>query len=407
MALKLPKRVTRGVQSRVAKFSSLRRLRCEVLEQRVLLAADSLLADEILLEVLQTHQRPSRQSLEQNRHSHDHHEYATFGAAGTAFDSVAPPIGQGLSPGWSATLGSEASTQMHHGPVGSFEFFADPISRITEAHSVDATIDEPSVPRGTGLNPLSSIPALESDPSAPASLYLDFDGHFEAVWGGFRNVTTRVYDADGDETTFSDDELARIAEIWERTAEDFAPFNLNVTTVEPAVLAEGMPSDAANGIALRVAIGGSWSDWYSNSAGGVAYRNVFTNFIPNVVYVFSNNLGDDAYYVSEVSSHEAGHGFGLAHQSLYDENNVRVAEYHPGDGYWAPIMGGGLPEVSTWHYGPSATSAFHFQDDLASITRDGQRLWIPRRRPCRHDRRRDAADDRRRELVVSGHHRNK
>ena len=32
-------------------------------------------------------------------------------------------------------------------------------------------------------------------------------------------------------------------------AEDFAPFNLDVTTVEPPVLAEGVPIDQANGVA--------------------------------------------------------------------------------------------------------------------------------------------------------------
>src|SRR5262245_9151592 len=34
-------------------------------------------------------------------------------------------------------------------------------------------------------NPLSAIPALHSNPAAPAKLYLDFDGHFERTWGGW------------------------------------------------------------------------------------------------------------------------------------------------------------------------------------------------------------------------------
>ena len=72
-------------------------------------------------------------------------------------------------------------------------------------------------------------------------LYLDFDGHFEAQWGSYSNVTTPVFDRDGDPTTFSDAELESIYDIWSRVVEDFAPFNIDVTTVEPPELAPGVP----------------------------------------------------------------------------------------------------------------------------------------------------------------------
>ena len=121
----------------------------------------------------------------------------------------------------------------------------------------------------SALSPLESLPALHSNPGASATLFLDFDGHFEPVWGSYTDVTTPVYDVDGDATTFSDTELANIASIWARVAEDFAPFNVDVTTAQPGVLAEGIPIDDANGIAHRVAIGGSWQDWFGSSAGGV------------------------------------------------------------------------------------------------------------------------------------------
>ena len=108
------------------------------------------------------------------------------------------------------------------------------------------------------LSPLDSIPALNSNPGATASLYLDFDGHFQAVWSSYTNITTPAYDVDGDATTFSDEELANIHTIWETVAEDYSPFNINVTTVEPSVLAPGVPSDNANKVAMRVAIGAGW-----------------------------------------------------------------------------------------------------------------------------------------------------
>lgn len=243
-----------------------------------------------------------------------------------------------------------------------FEFAWDP------AAAGAAETEGAAAQTSSALSPLDSIPALHSNPGASVSLFLDFDGHFEPVWGGWTDVTTRVYDVDGDDTTFSDTELANINLIWQLVSEDFAPFNIDVTTVEPAVLAEGMPIDDANGLALRIAIGGSWEDWYGSSAGGVAPIGAFTNSIANVAYVFSDNLfGGQALSVGDTVSHEAGHGFGLFHQSSYDANGVKTAEYNPGDGYWAPIMGGGGPVVSTWHNGTSSQGSTVFQDDMAIL----------------------------------------
>lgn len=211
-------------------------------------------------------------------------------------------------------------------------------------------------------NLLTSIPALNSLLGAAVSLYLDFDGFFEAVWGGYSNITTPVFDQDGDDTTFSDDELLTIENIWTRVAEDFIPFNVNVTTVEP-------PS-FANGVALRVAIGGDGA-WIGGNYGGVAYVNNFTNSISNTVYVFPDNLSNgNAKFTAEVSSHEAGHGFGLQHQSLYDASGNLITEYYagPGDGR-APIMGNSYSATrGLWWYGTS-TSYLTFQDDMALVAR--------------------------------------
>ena len=107
------------------------------------------------------------------------------------------------------------------------------------------------------LSPLESIPILHSNPGATVKLFLDFDGHFEPDYNGIIDITTQAYDVDGDASTFSDTELANIQTIWAMVAEDFAPFNIDVTTEEPAVLAEGVPIDDANGVALRIAIGTS------------------------------------------------------------------------------------------------------------------------------------------------------
>ncbi|MCO6455657.1 MAG: pre-peptidase C-terminal domain-containing protein [Pirellulaceae bacterium] len=207
-------------------------------------------------------------------------------------------------------------------------------------------------------------PALSSLPGAPATLYLDFDGHTQSLWGSFTNAVTPVFDQDNLPHLFTTQELAAITEVWHRVAEDFAPLNLNVTTVNPG--------NFANGTGLRVVIGGSSDDWYEpqggQSAGGVAYVNSFTNGQPNVVYVFAENLANTARYIAEAAAHEAGHAFGLLHQSLYDSNGNLLQEYHPGDALWAPIMGLSYYTArGTWHHGPNSLGPASLQDDLAIL----------------------------------------
>jgi hypothetical protein len=210
------------------------------------------------------------------------------------------------------------------------------------------------------LNPLTSIPELDSFLGAADSLYLDFNGHTQSSWGSYSNITTPVFDRDGDATTFSDSELANIQSIWAQVAEDFAPFNINVTTVEP-------PS-FSNGVAMRVSIGGGGS-WTGGTYGGIAYVNSYTSSIPNVVFVFSSNLGSTKS-VAEASSHEAGHGYGLQHQSLYDSNGALVQEYYTGSGGRAPIMGNsyGSSTRGLWWNGTS-TSSTTIQDDLSVLSK--------------------------------------
>lgn len=215
-------------------------------------------------------------------------------------------------------------------------------------------------------NPLTSIPVLNSRPGAPVTIFLDFDGHVttDTDWtqGGSISVTTPVYDIDSDLTTFSDEELRRMEEIWYRVSEDYAPFDVNVTTVNPGVF--------NNFQAIHVSIGGVGT-WQGGNSGGVAFLNAFNNGSSNICYVFTDNLGNGAAVPTAMNvSHEVGHTLGLSHHSQFDATGGFLQEYDPGSSRIGPIMGGAFSsERNIWMNAPTNVNITTFQDDLAVMTR--------------------------------------
>lgn len=219
---------------------------------------------------------------------------------------------------------------------------------------------EVEAPAASSLLPV--VPAFSSRPGATDKLVIDFDGDFSASWGGFAPGQTPAYNTEGDPSTFTAGELANIEYIWQRVAEKFSPFNIDVTTVDTGNL--------NNGVTLRAIVGGNGS-WYGSGVGGVAYVDGYTNGLPNTVYIFSSNYGS-ATGVAETVAHESGHAYGLYHQSVW-ANGVNVQEYNPGTSAKAPIMGSsGSSQRGMWWLGPNSNSpSATAQDDLAIISRAG------------------------------------
>jgi hypothetical protein len=223
------------------------------------------------------------------------------------------------------------------------------------------------------VNPTNlDVPAYHSLAGARIGLYLDFDGHYQEQFAGSCDVTTPAYDSDGNALALSPAEREEIRQIWARVAEDYAPFDIDVTTEAPA---EGRYEGYQ-----RVAIGGASCDWYQFSAAGTALAGSFYEMAddPSAAFVFVEQAnGDGSAFrfpiatVADGASHEAGHAFGLWHQAQYDDGGQLVSEYHPGTGGWGPIMGRGGNPVSTWTLGPTHESATAVQDDMAVLT-DGR-----------------------------------
>ncbi len=225
---------------------------------------------------------------------------------------------------------------------------------------------------GTGsILELSQTFLLHSNPGAAHTIYLDFDGHLTSgtTWNGAftggADFYTSAYNFEGD-STFSDAELASIQAIWQRVAEDFLPFNVNVTTHDPGLsaLVKSGSSDSAWGV--RVVIGGNGS-WYSPGYGGLAYIGSFNWNSDAPAFVFEDNLGNGhEKYTAECISHEIGHSLGL------DHDGALGTSYYYGHGGgetgWAPLMGAGYYQnLSQWSSG-QYSGATNRQDDLAIIT---------------------------------------
>jgi hypothetical protein len=233
-----------------------------------------------------------------------------------------------------------------------------------------------AAPTSAAAAPLSETFQLNSLPGADHVIYLDFDGHVEAgPWAATYNndvpINAPAYSLDGNFNSFSNAELERIQQVWQRVAEDYAPFNVNVTTEEPPAdfLARTSSNDERWG--GRVVIGGNSNDWFTDNvdgaAGGVAYLNSFASSFDTVSWVFPPNLGNSAKNIAEAASHEAGHMLGLRH----DGEQPGDGEYYRGHGSgvtsWAPIMGVGYSvTLSQWSDG-GYRGATQFQDDLSII----------------------------------------
>jgi len=158
---------------------------------------------------------------------------------------------------------------------------------------------------------LSETFSLNSLAGANHTIYLDFNGHTTSgtSWNtsfNKANIVTPAFDFDGNTGSFSNAELERIQYIWQRVAEDFIPFNVNVTTQAPTDINDLIKSgigDTRWGV--RVAIGGSSYDWFGTGAGGVAYLNSFNWNSDAPTFVFDDQLGNgNEKYTAEAISHE-------------------------------------------------------------------------------------------------------
>ncbi len=206
-----------------------------------------------------------------------------------------------------------------------------PVHRVTVDASGDAN---PTFPTNA-----AGLPLLTSrGDGAGLKIFLDFDG----------NGANLPFGLDADDSTFNADEQLAIYYTWRDIISFFSPFNVNVTTIQPAT-------------------GGQPFAWHLTSksiSGGYAYVNSLSNSGPTGF----NEAGNAVDRHSGIA-HELGHILSLTHQSEYDKFGAKTSEYT--DGFSVrdiSIIGVDYgTNVRNWIYGRNSDNPGTLQSDVTQL----------------------------------------
>jgi hypothetical protein len=243
----------------------------------------------------------------------------------------------------------------------------------------------------------AGVPELSSRPGAAYTIYVNVAGFtFDGTWFASSGTTytpgfTPALNDRLPTDTFSATEQEQIEAIWSRLAQSYIGFNVNVTTVDPALAALGVGATDAQRQAwydatpnlMHTVVGSQIrpagtpgvtpnNKWFSDGADGVSpgigvvagvasEQGAHTNWMFTEAQAGATTGGViNGDYIGAISAHENAHSFGLYHQGDYTGDTL-VNEYTNGDAsagngsYVATIGNASDRQRVTWRIGDTDT----------------------------------------------------
>lgn len=203
------------------------------------------------------------------------------------------------------------------------------------------------------------IPEINTRPGAKGVIYVDFAGGLisSTAWNGGKPINAAPSSLSADQ----------IRQVLARAAEDYAPFDVTLTTIRSVYDATPL------GRRMRAVVTSTTTA--APSSGGVAIRSNWRwGGSDAVCWVFNQSVKSCA----DTIAHEVGHTLGLRHHGTVTGRVSPELEYYPGHGggltvptSWGPIMGAPFSvSLTQWSRGEYFNANNTLQDDIRVIAPD-------------------------------------